>query len=518
MELAEHSSQQSGTFEAQLEGFFDHISDPILLLNSNWEIQKCNSAFLHIFGYEERELIGQNPGVFCAEAEKFVELPGQDDWAHETISLQTKRGATVTKEVVFKRFDNKDEHNSKIIAIYRDIFSEFPEESKRQSDRLKTIGSLVGGIAHDFNNILTPIYGYANLALDDVSKVDRNYERLIRIAKGANLAKRLVRQILDFGQGTDDEKSNVQLAKLLAENVTLLRNSVPKDFEIIADISPLCSPIFASQIQINQLLEKLFDESILRNQLLGGSIHISLEEVAFAEDDDLIPTPKNSIGNEIIPGSYARLTVRDNGDFPLIEPLQDLFDPISKNESPDERNGFGTKLGMATIYDIVVGHKGTLEIKADDGFTVLVFIPISKALDIIDTKMSLSKAADTQRIMIVDDSEENVEVTTESLESLGYSVEAFTDAKEALEFAKKSIDFFDLVITDQAMPNMTGDVFAGEIKKLRPQMPIILVTGFSTRVDANNFKEKGFFDIVMKPWSMAELNDVIQRALVDESR
>jgi PAS domain S-box-containing protein len=516
MELVEHSSRRNGVFENQLESFFDHISDPILLLNSDWKIQKCNSAFLHISGYEESELIGQNPGVFCGKSEKFIEDLRQGDWAHETISLKTKRGAAVTKEVVFTSLDEEDVHNSRIIAIYRDIFSEFPVESKRQGDRLKTIGSLVGGIAHDFNNILTPIYGYANLALDDVSKADRNYERLIRIAKGANLAKRLVRQILDFGQGADDEKSNVQLANLLAESVTLLRNSVPEGFEIIADISPQCSPILANQIQISQLLEKLFDESILRSHLLGGSIHISLDEVVFAEEDDLTITPENTIGNEIVPGSYARLTVRDNGDFSYTGPLRDLLDPISKNGSPDERIGLGTKLGMATIYDIVVGHKGTLEIKTDDGFTVVVFIPTSKAQDIIETKMILSKAADTQRILIVDDSEENAEVTTESLEALGYSVEAFTDAKEALEFANVSIDDFDVVITDQAMPKMTGDVFAGEIKKLRPQIPIILMTGFSARVDANNFKEKGFFDIVMKPWSMAELNDVIKRALVDQ--
>jgi len=514
MEITKLDTHPTEFPDFQSECFFTSFCDPMLLLDKNWKIQKCNSAFVEIFGYDEHEILGQNINFFCLEPGDQGEFSRLPECGLKTIELRRKNGDTFTREVIYRPVSNGSDQNSEIVAIYREVLDRHKSDQKQAQDhRLKSIGSLVEGIAHDFNNILTPIFGYANLAIESVEEGDRNFERLTRIARGADLAKRLVRQILDFSRQVDDQKSNVQMAKLLAKNVSLLRDAAPEGIEIIADISPQCSPIYAGQIGINQMIDNLCDEAILRIQSSGGQINISLDEVTFANDADIRLIRENTMGAIVNPGTYVKLTICDSGEFTYTGSLADLFDPTSETASPDERNGLGTKLGMATIYNIVVEQEGTIELESDNGLSVSVYFPISEALnDSEKTKNAIPKIGN-ERILFVDDVEENVEVAKESLEFMGYSVTAFTSAEEALAFAKNTIDNIDLVITDQAMPNMTGDILARELKKIKPSLPIILVTGYSSRVDEKNFKELGFFDIVMKPWPMSDLNQAIQRAL-----
>ncbi|MBT4940788.1 MAG: response regulator [Rhodospirillaceae bacterium] len=512
--LIDPNIESTKSLTNQNEDFFAQFSAPMLLLDKKFKIQNCNSAFVQFFGYEMEELLGQDFDIIGSQSSRLSMGSKSKEVRRETIEFRCKNGAKVARELLLEPLASSFEENSNILAIFQEVPKKTPLIHKQvQVDRLKTIGSLVDGIAHDFNNILTPIYGYANLALDNVDAEDRNYERLVRIAKGANLAKRLVRQILDFSRESDDLKSNIQLARLLEKNISLLRATMPDGIEIIADITPQSAPIYANQVQIDQMIENLCDEAILRLSATGGQIQVTLDEVVFAEGDNIESPAENILGEVIRSGCYVRLSVRDSGSFAADDNLSDLVDPVSGVEDPDGRKGLGTNLGMATIYKVLVEHQGTFELNMANGFMLSAYIPISDVSEEHDKVENVNSEMFGSRILFVDDVQENAEVAIESLETMGYSVMAFTNGIDALEFAKSSIDDFDLVITDQAMPNMTGDVLAGEIKKLKPEIPIILTTGFSARVNEDNYKELGFFAIVMKPWLMSELNLVIQRAL-----
>ena len=352
-----------------------------------------------------------------------------------------------------------------------------------QAQKMEAVGTLAGGVAHDFNNLLNAILGYTDLLLLDVSEESRQHGQLVEIRNAGQRAAELVQQILTFSRKSEQvEYSVLRLQSLIRECLKLLRSSLPATIEIREHIEPSCGTINANQTQIHQLIMNLGTNAYHAMRQAGGSLDIELVQVELARGDVLA----------LPPGPYARLRLTDTGHG--IEP--ELLDRIFEPYFTTKKEGEGTGLGLATVHGIVKRHKGEIvvESKLGQGTSFTVYFP-ALAREVIEEdkveKEKIFSSVINKRILFVDDAEFNVRLGKEMLSALGCEVVGMTDSREALELFSADPQGFDLVVTDQTMPAMTGMELACKLLELRPGLPIIMVTGHSDLVDESLAKELG---------------------------
>ena len=376
----------------------------------------------------------------------------------------------------------------------------------QQKQKMEAIGTLAGGIAHDFNNILSAILGYAELTLIQTAAGSKNHEYLTKILKSVERAADLVRQILTFSRQTELERKPMLMQPVIKETMKLLRGSLPSTIEIDYDIDPECRPIQANFSQIHQVIMNLCTNAYHAMRQKGGKLHISLTEVDLPQDV-LDEKP------EMAAGHYVRMSVTDTGDGIAPEYRDRIFEPYFTTKTQGE----GTGLGLATVHGIVLNHEGTITFESDIGkgtrfdvyFPVLEKKPDSQE----ESEKEVLPPPRSARILFVDDEEMIVELAQNILERLDCQVIALTNSIEALALFKETPDNFDIVITDQTMPGMTGTELCRKILEIRPEIPIILSTGFSETVNEQQAKEMGITEFIMKPLAMRDLANVIWKAL-----
>jgi ABC-type amino acid transport substrate-binding protein/nitrogen-specific signal transduction histidine kinase/ActR/RegA family two-component response regulator len=377
-----------------------------------------------------------------------------------------------------------------------------------QVQKMEAIGTLAGGIAHDFNNILTPIIGYAEMALEEVplDSISRGYLKEILNAGGR--ARNLVKQILTFSHRTEQEKKPVQLEPIIREALKLLRSSIPTTIKIQESIDPDSrASILADPTQIHQIIMNLCTNAYHAMREHGGVLSVSLAEVEFDQDDQV-----RSL--DLPPGRYLRLEVSDTG--PGIEPAlrERIFDPYFTTKTKDE----GTGLGLALVHGIVKDHNGrvTLYSEMGRGTTFHVYLPEIIPSLFKEGLVEEEIVGGSERILLVDDEEIIVLMQKRILESLGYKVTAFLSSVETLESFKEAPGNFDLVMTDMTMPEMTGAELAVKLLDIRPDIPIILCSGFSNIINKDKAKLLGIREYIMKPVAKKQLA-VAVRKLLDEN-
>ncbi len=377
-----------------------------------------------------------------------------------------------------------------------------------QVQKMEAIGTLTGGIAHDFNNILTPIIGYAEMALEEVP-LDSIYRgHLKEILNAGDRAKNLVKQILTFSSRAEQEKKPVLLEPIIREALKLLRSSIPTTIKIQESIDPDCrASILADPTQIHQIIMNLCTNAYHAMREHGGVLAVSLAEVEFDQDDQV-----RSL--DLQPGRYLRLEISDTG--PGIEPaLQErIFDPYFTTKAKDE----GTGLGLSLVHGIVKAHNGhiTLYSEMGRGTTFHVYLPEIIPSFFEEDVLEEEIVGGSERILLVDDEETIVLMQKRILESLGYKVTAFLSSVETLESFKEAPGNFDLVMTDMTMPEMTGAELAVKLLDIRPDIPIILCSGFSDKINKDKAKLLGIRKYIMKPVTKKQLA-VTVRNLLDEN-
>lgn len=373
----------------------------------------------------------------------------------------------------------------------------------RQSSRMEAIGTLAGGIAHDFNNILTAIFGFTELALATVPKESRTQRNLQEVLTAGHRAKHLVLQILTFSRQAGQGKRLTPIHMVVREALKLLRSTIPTTIEIRQSLKTEAT-ILADPTQMHQIIINLCTNAEYAMRESGGILNVTLEDVEVTED-------LAGMISGLQVGPHVRLTVQDTGSGMTPEVLERLFDPFFTTKPIGEGSG----MGMAVVHGIITGHKGAIVVDSvvNKGTKIEVYLPTvpTQALEPLHDQSPIPTGKET--ILFVDDEETIVRLGKELLTQLGYTVEVHTSSIEALSVFRQDPHRFDLVITDQTMPGLTGEALSRELLRIRPDLPIILCTGFSHVISAERAKALGIQGYLMKPLAIRDLVPIIRHVL-----
>jgi PAS domain S-box-containing protein len=376
----------------------------------------------------------------------------------------------------------------------------------RQAQKMQAIGTLAGGIAHDFNNILSAIMGYTDMALTDHKMDDRLRRYLEQVFKAGERARDLVKQILTFSRQSDEKPRPLRLGPVVREVLKLLRASLPSTIRIRHDIQSDPDMVLAHPTHIHQILMNLCSNAAHAMQEGKGELKVSLAPVEITPGDVLL------IHHDLTPGVYIKLSVSDTGVGIAPGIINRIFDPFFTTKKPGE----GTGMGLSVVHGIVVSYGGaiTVQSKVGEGTEFNVYIPLLiEVRDKQEAKVEAPIPIGKERILFVDDEAALVELGKGMLSAMGYDVMGRTNSLDALEFFRTRSDDFDLVITDMTMPNMTGSELAQELMQIRPDIPVILCTGFSETITPEIAKVIGIKEFLMKPIVQRQMAIAIRRAL-----
>ena len=503
--------------EKRFRDLFNGINAIIYTQDLEGCYTSVNPALCKAFGYKENELIGK-------PAWDFMEPESVPAFKSEYLESLKKYGLHEGTIIYNKK--NGDEHylgyksaliipeegNPFISGTGRDITDNILSEKKlarleeqvNQSQRMESIGTLAGGIAHDFNNILSPIMGHTEILLMDTPEDDSSQESLNQIYTAALRAKELVKQILTFSRQENSELKLMKLQPIVKEALKLIRSTIPTTIAIHQDIDPDCGVIKADPTQIHQIVMNLSTNAFHAMEETGGELSVGLKEIQFGKHDIIDP--------EMKPGTYACLTIVDTGIGMNKKLTKKIFDPFFTTK----KQGKGTGMGLSVVHGIVKGMGGTIQVysEPDKGTKFNVYFPLEKKYSEEQNIQDMQNiSGGFERILLVDDEEGVINMGKRMLEYLGYQVTCHTSSLDALEAFKENPDEFELVITDMEMPNMTGDKLSVELTKIRPDIPILLCSGFSETMTREKAASLGIKDFLLKPISMKDLSQKIREVL-----
>jgi len=379
------------------------------------------------------------------------------------------------------------------------------ESKLRQAQKMESIGTLAGGIAHEFNNILGIIIANTELGLMDVPDWNPGNECLKEIRKASLRAKDVVRQIMSFARKTPFQRKPLQISTIIKESLKLIRATIPTIIEIRQAVSCESEMILAVPTEISQVFMNLCTNSAYAMGEGAGVLEVDLKAINL--DDDSAAQYE-----DLKSGDFVKLTVRDTGHGMKPEILDRIFDPYFTTKEVNE----GLGMGMAVVHGIVKKHDGAIKVSSEigKGTVVEVLFPLIKeAVEPESKEESADLPGGTECILFVDDEESLVKAVELMMERSGYEVVTKTNPMEALALFETEPDRFDLIITDMAMPHLTGDRLAQELMKIRKDIPVILCTGHSARIDEDKAKELGLAAYIMKPLVMKEFANTVRKVL-----
>ncbi len=498
----------------------EHAAEGIVIVETDGTVRYVNPAFESVSGYSREEIDGQNFRVLdrTEYSEEFYQslwqtLSSGQVWSGHIVNKK-KNGKTCELKTTISPIRNRSDEIISFVAMIRDVTHEVRMEKQiRQSQKMEAIGTLAGGIAHDFNNILSAIMGYTELSLNELPQDSMIRNRMEKVMKACRRAADLVKQILAFSRRSEKEMKPVSMVSIADETVRLLRASLPATIEIRRKFTSRSGMILGDPTQIHQVLMNLCTNAAHAMEERGGILGVSLTDVK--NDSSGRFRYKN-----LAPGPYVKLTVTDTGHGMDRAVMERIFEPFFTTKG----SGKGTGMGLAVTHGIVEAHKGMISVYSEPGkgTTFHVLFPELTASDWVSGGTEPVADADdeiptgTERILFVDDEESLTESGQELLESLGYSVISATKSLEALELFTNNPDAFDLVITDQTMPGMTGMELSEKLLAVRPDIPIILCSGFSEAITPEKLRTIGIRAIMTKPFVKRDMAQCIRNVLRSE--
>ena len=498
------------------ETMFNTIPDGVVITNTRREIQLANKGVETTFGYRPEDLLGKSTEMLYANQSKYREAGSAvfDKNAKKPGDLYITRYRKKSgQEFTGETFGAKllDENNQWIgnLGIMRDITEREQAEMRvQQAQKMESIGNLAGGIAHDFNNILFPIIGIAELLLEDLPKDSQEYENAQEILRAGKRGSDLVNQILAFSRQSAHQLIPVRAQQILREVLKLMRATIPSYIEIHEDIQSDCGLMMANPTQIHQVAMNIITNAFHAMESDGGKITVKLKEVTLESGE--LP------GSFLESGRYAVLSISDSGHGMSADLLTKIFEPYFTTKE----QGKGTGLGLAVAYGIVKEHKGEIKVYSElgKGTTFNIYLPVmSRPSGMESHDATEVNHSGHERILVVDDEAAIAKLEKQMLERLGYKVTSRVNSLEAVEVFKARPDDFDVVVTDMTMPHLTGDQLVRELRMIRPDIPVIICTGFSERINAGKAEKIGIQGFLMKPILKAELSRIVRKVL-DEAR
>lgn len=512
-----------------LQTMLDSIAEGIIEVCSG-RIVYANAPAMSIMGQPLDQLLAvELPTLFAGKARSQVESllasdtpdtflleqPGTKEGEERMLSLKRLPFCgdldtilflieDVTQRLHDEKMMRDSHHRMEELVQERTADLKRANEMLKQVQKLEAIGTLAGGIAHDFNNILGSMIGYVELAkLNPLPEKQLFY--LDQALQASNRAKDMIKQILIFSRPQEQEKKPILIAPLIKENIKMLRATLPSTIRITQQISDQSMMILGDSTQIHQILMNLCTNAFHAMREQGGVLEIRLAKVTVEPE-------KNHQAFDLAPGGYVKLTVRDSGCGIDNAFLDRIFDPFFTTKAPGE----GTGLGLSVVYGIVRDHNGRISATSEPGkgTMVTVYLPMIKTTEPAKSQDLEPMPEGSERILFVDDEAAITEVARELLTSLGFQVTARQNSAEALELFRARPDSFDLVVTDMTMPNLRGDELARELLKIRPDIPIILCTGYSDLITEEKAREMGIRQFLMKPLSMRDLAQAVRKVMV----
>jgi PAS domain S-box-containing protein len=493
---------------------------PLAVGTVDYKTEYVNPKFMEVFGYTIEEVPDQK-----AWREKFFPDPEYRVKISNEVNSWIEEGKYLT--VFERRYTDKWGRDHDVIITvmnlkerFFNIIEDITERKEVQKEKenfqnqlhqlqkMESIGNLAGGIAHDFNNILFPIIGMSEMLLEDLPPDSLEYDNAIVILEAGKRGSDLVKQILAFSRQSQHKLIPVYIQKILKEVLKLCRSTIPSDIRISSDIQPDCGLVTADETQIHQVAMNLITNAYHAVEETSGKISVTLKETQI--------DPENSAIKSLVPGEYAVLSVDDTGCGIAPGVIDKIFDPYFTTKDKSK----GTGLGLSMVHGIIKDHNGDIQVnsKMGKGSTFNVYLPLMQK----ETENKLAKKVEvlevgTETIFLVDDEEAIVQLERKILERLGYNVNSYTSSIEALEAFKADPQGYDLVVTDMTMPNITGDQLAQKILNIRPDIPIIICTGFSERLNEMMAKAIGIKGFLMKPVIKSDLAQMVRKVL-DESK
>lgn len=370
--------------------------------------------------------------------------------------------------------------------------------------KMEAIGTLAGGIAHEFNNSLTTILGFSELALPKIPSDSKAHEQIKQVIAAGKRASELVVQLLTFSRQTEQAKRPLSLHLLLKEALKLLRPTLPASIRLREFITMTTAPVAADPTQIHQVLLNLWTNAEHAMRATGGTLEIRLDELQVCEGHS---TDKD----QPAPGRYVRLTVRDSGCGIPPEQKARIFDPFFTTKEIGEGNG----MGLSVVHGIVTAHGGTIRVESqpEQGTSVEIYLPALMVHEPVKMIPDEPLPRGHECILFVEDDESLAQLGREVLDSLGYRSVVRTQAQEALQAFRLAPQRFDLVITDQSMPCMTGEALARELLKIRPDLPILVCSGSPQPVPKDEVQSFGIRGRLSKPLVRKDVAFAIRRTL-----
>ncbi|MCK5541825.1 MAG: cache domain-containing protein [Desulfobacterales bacterium] len=522
---AEEAMQES---EEKFRGMYEFTQIGIARVSLNSKIIQANNAYCNILGYSEKELIEKTIKdiTYPDDIQENIELQaklqhGKIDFYQMEKRFIHKNGNTVHGMLSGTLIRDKHKNPHYFLENVIDItpIKEAKENKKelevrlQHAQKMEAIGSLAGGIAHDFNNVLFSIIGFTELTIVDMPEDNKDKSNLNQVLIAANRAKEMVQQILAFSRQTETEKKPVNIQSIIKEVVKLLKSSIPSTIEIKVNIDKNCKPAFADPGQIHQVIMNLATNASYAMKERGGVMEFALKQKEIISED-------LSIYPNLHTGTYIKLTVTDTGQGIENKIMGKIFNPYFTTKKVGE----GTGMGLSVVHGIISDHEGDIiaESQPEKGASFHIFLPIiEKTLSTNqDNEQNITSSAQiptgTENILFIDDEKQIAIMTKQFLERLGYNVTSHTDSQKALNAFKKEPDKFDIVITDMTMPIMTGTELATKLFKIKPDVKIILCSGYSELIDKKTAQSMGIKEYITKPITQKKIAETIRTVLKEE--
>ncbi|MEW6428042.1 MAG: PAS domain S-box protein [Thermodesulfobacteriota bacterium] len=497
----------------QLATVVEQATEAIVVFDPDGTIGYVNPAFENIAGYDRAEVAGRDisilkDGKYSEEFHRVLlsSLRHGEIW-RGSFTSRRRDGTAYEVECTMSPVYDEAREIINCVALLHDVTREAKlERQLQQSQKHQALGTLASGIAHDFNNILGAMVAFATGSLPELEPDSKVAANIREIVKAGERAADLVNQILTFSRPTRQVRKTLRLQPILTGALNLMRGTMPASYVIEKELSSACRPVFADGSQVHQIVINLCTNAYHAMREQGrGILLVSLEEVTVTAE--MAAEHKN-----LDAGPYAKITVSDTGAGMDARTMERIFEPYFTTKKVGE----GTGLGLALVHGIVESHGGAVAVSSEPGAgtTFEVYLPVkTDGFEEIELPPAPVPDRIAGHVLFVDDEAIIVQSMRIVLEQMGLKVTTSSSSRRALQLFAEQPREFDLVITDQTMPNMTGVEMSREMLALRPDIPIILTTGYSESVNAEDAKKTGIREFLMKPLVIDDLKKVVARIL-----
>ncbi|MGD2246161.1 MAG: response regulator [Candidatus Aminicenantes bacterium] len=489
----------------------EQLEEGIIVTDAGRRIRFVNQAFKSVSGFESKEVIGE-PVEIIWKGEKDKDLLENNKkifrrarfWKGRLVRCK-KDGTQYEAHILLSPLRDKQGKITSYIIVERDITEEMElEEQFRRMQKMEALGTLAGGVAHDFNNILMPIIINAELLLWETSRENPMRTYLEQTLEAAHRGRDLVKQILIYSRQREVEKKPLDMVQTIKEILRFLRASLPSNIQIQQSFSVDSCQVNADAIQIQQVLMNIFKNAADAIGSNDGRIEISLIETEVGPDD-------RTLFPGLEPGPYLNVSIRDTGCGMERGTAARIFDPFFTTKKPRK----GTGMGLAVAQRIIKNHKGDIRFSTEPGKGSIFYIHLPKtgANQLRQESVDESIPGGEENILLVEDEKEVMLSMKRLLERLGYKVTELTRASEAVGLLRKQKGTFDLIIADQTMPEMRGLELAQELKRIRSDTPVILMTGFVESINPQKVRDLGIKKLMLKPIDSRDMAQTIRKVL-----